>query len=259
MRRNKNKIPKRNVEVLKDLIISDDLEKLGALIELVPSIVNCQFKTQDGGHVCYWTPLCWAVKNGSLNAIQILIEQGADMYYVGCQTLGFQRSSFTAYSLAMSVPYQLKALKKLLELGIAVDQPIASPEVTEEEGGRLSYAGYVTGLHYAVCTYNLPLSQLLLQHGASVHKLDKHGNTALHLACENASSEIIKLLAFYGGIDNSINTDCLSPFGLLWQSMSVTDRTATALDSGQVYRWMTGLGKPLLFTGVRHKPLDLKL
>lgn len=62
-------------------------------------------------------------------------------------------------------------------------------------------------LHSAAAARNLPLVQLLLEHGAPPNAPQQHGWTALHAAAQNGDLEIAKLLIQRGAERNLRNDD----------------------------------------------------
>lgn len=55
-------------------------------------------------------------------------------------------------------------------------------------------------LYWAVFYNNFPITQRLIQHGVDVNKIDKHGRTALHIACYFGFYDISKTLLLHGAI-----------------------------------------------------------
>ena len=67
----------------------------------------------------------------------------------------------------------------------------------------------------------------MLEHGANVEQKNiKQGNTALHIACENADLEAVKILVGHGALMDMANKEKETP-------MSIASRT-----NGEIYAYM---------------------
>ena len=122
-------------------------------------------------------PLYTASKNGQLDVVRSLLDQGSDVN----ETSGIGRRRTALH--AASVEGKLEVARLLIERGAYVN--------VRSRGGT-------TPLHYASVTGNLELSRLLLDHGADLDARTRHGWTALHLASRTGRPRIVQLLVERG-------------------------------------------------------------
>lgn len=96
---------------------------------------------------------------------------------------------------------ELAATRKLLDSGVAVDQP--------DEYGR-------TALMYACNKSRHDVAQLLISRGASVDTREIGGRAwqAIHFACQAGSEPVIRLLLDSGADANSVEALGWTPLGL---------------------------------------------
>ena len=147
---------------------------LSHLLEMGVGTVNRREGTNDA------SPLCYAVKAGSVEAVDLLIEFGAEVVeggggdsplMVACGTKG------------------VVMVKRLLE-------KVAEGDVVKvlSLSGRHGY----TALHRAVLCGNTAAASLLLSKGAPVDAADVFGDTPLIVAAKQNSIPTARLLLLYG-------------------------------------------------------------
>jgi ankyrin repeat protein len=210
-----------------------DLPALRGHVERHPELVNAVDPADDFQEVSL---LCHAVCGGSIDAVRLLVERGAEV----------ERHSGQLLTLAV-VMNRVDLVKLLIEHGADVqrlgllgrlddaERPVADllvahgkkvppwmlpracrPDVSSNElhrvGVLLDYGARLddrdrhgrTALHYAVRGGKLPLIELLLERGAPVDALDEDGLTPLmHLAKTRSRADpvpVMELLAA-GGVD----------------------------------------------------------
>ena len=122
-------------------------------------------------------PLYTASKNGQLDVVRSLLEQGSDVNETN--SIGSRRSALHAASVAG----KLEVANFLIERGAYVNM--------RSRGGWIP-------LHHASVTGNLDVAQLLLDHGSDIEAKTRHGWTALHLASAEGHLHIAQLLAERG-------------------------------------------------------------
>ena len=122
-------------------------------------------------------PLYTASKNGQLDVVQSLLEQGSDVNETS--SIGSRRSALHAAAVAG----KLEVAKFLIERGAYVNM--------RSRGGWIP-------LHHASATGNLDVTQLLLDHDSDIEAKTRHGWTALHLASAEGHLHIAQLLAERG-------------------------------------------------------------
>lgn len=156
---------------------------------LVENGANVNATENDGR-----TPLCLLVKhNGSVDIIKFLIEKGANLNNsCGCTPL------FWAFYIDLYGNPERANL--LIEMGSDVN-------------GCINYCGdsyddMKTPLHLVK---NLSTAKLLIEKGANVNIVDKHGNTPLHLV---RHFPIAKILVEKGANVNAINSNGSTPLHL---------------------------------------------
>lgn len=141
---------------------------------------------------CYTTPILLAAKNGSLEALKILVEHKAEM--------NFQDSLEQGVLYHLIRRHDLDCIKFCVENGLDVNQ---------RHGGRL------TALH-SICTLvsgesgreHLKIAKYLLENGADVDSEDYYGITPF-LDCFGKSSVNLDLVALFieHGADASVKGD----------------------------------------------------
>ena len=123
------------------------------------------------------TPLLFHAKAGNLQAVQTLLELGADLFAKGSH-------SFTALHMASEKSNDPKLVEFLLEKGLDANAKASS--------GSLG----LTPLHLAARSGNMQIVQALLEKGADKNAHSKHYGIPLHSATHwSASHEIIPLLS----------------------------------------------------------------
>ncbi|TMW55228.1 hypothetical protein Poli38472_013119 [Pythium oligandrum] len=167
----------------------------------------------------YETALHLASANGHVKAVEVLLDQGADVFdrknrnrmtalhyaainghvRVVKQLLATSSDNVdvennigqTALHLAV-VNKNADVVRALLEDGKAdVDASSVSFKETQDNN---QVQAKQTALHVASETGQRRMVELLLQYGANVNKWDENGSTALHLACANNHASVVKVI-----------------------------------------------------------------
>lgn len=138
-----------------------------------------------------WTPLLEAVDRGNFNMVRVLLEHGADPYYVA-----FSRKENPIMLSVRSGYYDIVQL--FLDYGISPNFNIEDRSV----------------LHLASDNHHPDIVNLLIDRGADVNVQDNYGKTPLYSAVANRDYNMINLLLSRGASphcqtnnkDPSINT-----------------------------------------------------
>ncbi|XP_071118922.1 uncharacterized protein [Haliotis cracherodii] len=208
-----------------------------AIIELlIAKGANVNMRDNSG-----LTAICHAAEHGTLNSLQILVANGADM---------FVRSSTGETVLHMAVKKYHMPLEKvefLMERGVnvnlldcsgtsplhyaALETSYETVKFLVENGANIQCANDsgTTPLHNAVeSTINRKQKvEFLIKQGADVFAADKNGDTPLHVATDG-SFELLELLIVDLNIDIS-NTDKQGNTLLYRAAMSSRDIKSKAL------------------------------
>lgn len=208
-----------------------------AIIELlIAKGANVNMRDNSG-----LTAICHAAEHGTLNSLQILVANGADM---------FVRSSTGETVLHMAVKKYHMPLEKvefLMERGVnvnlldfsgtsplhyaALETSYETVKFLVEHGAKIQCANDngTTPLHNAIeSTINRKQKvEFLIKHGADVFAADKNGDTPLHVATDGGF-ERLELLIVDLNIDIS-NTDKQGNTLLYRAAMSSRDIKSKAL------------------------------
>lgn len=143
-----------------------DLERLKSKVNADPASV-CSY-SPDG-----FTALALAAYLGQKEAVQYLVEKGADL-----NALAKNETGYTALTGAVSQNHN-EIVKILVSRGAQVDH---------------GYEGGFTPLMHAAFAGNVELVSFLLQNGADPNAKNDEGKTPLTFAQERNNSQIIELL-----------------------------------------------------------------
>lgn len=164
------------------------------------------------------TPLGTAVLGHSKNAMELLIEKGANLEAAmpsGSLLMTAINNYFEEGALIL-----LKSKPELASgeaLRAAVERGFETLTVKLLEAGALEEADAKDPplLHVAASNNNIPIAQALLRHGADIDEQDIRGNTALHQAAENYwHTDMISFLLENGGRPDTQNNAGKTPLGI---------------------------------------------
>ena len=151
---------------------SNDTAKISELLDKNPSLANKE--SEDG-----LTPLGFAAHYGNKDAVQILLECGAEVNAVSHSKIEFIPSN-TALHAAIAGERSLEVIKLLLQYN-------AEPNIFDSNGH--------TALHTAAFHEdNTEIINLLIEHGAKVNMSVEGGSTPLDLAIEQGNDKVADLL-----------------------------------------------------------------
>lgn len=152
------------------------------------------------------TPLQWAVRQGHLSVVVLLIKRGADsniLDFEGCNALHlaaqFGHTALVAYLVAKGMDIDFPGTNGLTAL------MWSCYKVTQVDPTRLlltlgashkqtDYREKNTALHWAVFAKNLTATTLLLEAGADVDTINSRGDSPLTIARKNQSPLFIQML-----------------------------------------------------------------
>jgi ankyrin repeat protein len=155
-----------HIEKIQETKKTTDVAELKISLEEEPELINSLDKNG-------FTLLHHAAYSGNLDAVQLLVKKGADIYAKakGC--------AWTPFFLA-SLQGHLEISEAFIKTGMQLDD--------KDRRGR-------SFIHYAAQKGHRELLELLLQYGARVHSVDAAGMTPLHMAAlcgrHNATSFLI--------------------------------------------------------------------
>lgn len=124
---------------------------------------NIETKQEDG-----WTAFQWALQNGHLEILNILLDKGASI------NEKYFQNNFTALTYSIYNRY-LETAKFLINKG-------ADPNIKDNNG--------MTSLHYAAYIGLPEITKLLLENNATIDCLDARGQTPLMLASYSNKFEV---------------------------------------------------------------------
>lgn len=155
---------------------SGDASRLKAILQLHPHLANAE--NGDG-----LTPLGYAAHFGNRDAVQVLLEHGAEINAVSHSNLSYIPSN-TALHAAIAGERNMEVIRLLLAHQ-------AKTTIFDSNGH--------TCLHTAAFhDDNVELIRLLIEHGADVHAKAEGGETALALAVKQGNHNVAELLRQHG-------------------------------------------------------------
>ncbi|XP_028409515.1 uncharacterized protein LOC114532139 [Dendronephthya gigantea] len=154
-------------------------------LEIVEYLVE-QGADVNGKKTNRWTVLHSAVKNGTVEIVEYLVEKGADVN--GKKNDGWCVMHAAVAKVAIDV---LEIVKYLLENGADVNG--------KDTNGS-------TVLHSAVAGGTLEIVKYLVENGADVHAKDTDGWKVLHTAVTQGRLELVKCLVIKHGADVTLKS-----------------------------------------------------
>lgn len=164
---------------------NDDLDEVKNLIARGKR-VNVRDRNYDGN-----SPLHFAVENGNLEIVQVLLNAGAK--------INFKNSEKRTPLMMLDEDATPELVNLLLRYGAQVES------VDKEKN---------TALIVAASYSSKDVVQTLINAGANVNAVNIQGETALMHAAENGDSEIVRLLLNAGADANARNRDGKTALGL---------------------------------------------
>ena len=160
-----------------------------------------------------YTPLHWACTNGNKDAVEILLENGADMNATSDDgTTPLQGMLNTKVT-----PNTIDVLQVLIHYGTLPDSKnYCFSHIL------LSLARQIQP--YVMCGYGDDLIHVLsklLDTGGDINSSNREGNNALHLACQRQNMEFAKILVKQGCKYDKRNKDGNLPIDLITQDQVV--------------------------------------
>ncbi|HET6328520.1 MAG TPA: ankyrin repeat domain-containing protein [Planctomycetaceae bacterium] len=196
-----------------------DLPALRGYLDRNPEFANAIDPADDFQEV---SVLCHAVCGGSLDAVKLLLERGAEV----------KRHSGKLLTLAI-VMNRVDLVKLLIEHGADVERteflgrlddaerPIADMLIAH--GKRVSAWMLPRACRPDVSTNELHRVTVLLDYGASLNDRGRYGLTALHYAVRGGKLPLIKLLLERGAPVDALDEDGLTPLVHLSKTRSKAD------------------------------------
>jgi ankyrin repeat protein len=153
-----------------------DASRLKGILETHPKLANTE--NNDG-----LTPLGFAAHFGNKDAVQVLLDYGADINAVSHSKISFIPSN-TALHASLAGERNVEVSKLLLAKG-------AQTNIFDSDGH--------TCLHSAAFhDDNVELIRLLIEHGADVHAKVEGGDTALSFAIKQGNHNVAEFLRAVG-------------------------------------------------------------
>ncbi|MFC1794904.1 ankyrin repeat domain-containing protein, partial [Planctomycetota bacterium] len=147
------------------------------------------------------TPLCYAVKTGKMELIQMLVESDADVNAGSwpplCEAVDENNVAIAKYLIVHGADVNAPEGWAALQVAPYVSNNIEMVELLIANGADIN-AGPYTALHAAVDEDRLDIAEMLIAKGANVNSKDNDGRTPLHLAAESADKDIAEMLLAKG-------------------------------------------------------------
>ena len=179
--------------------------------------VNFNQRNENGD-----TAMCFACQMGCTNAVQLLLDNGADINKT-------HKCSWTPTYIACFHGH-VDAVRLLLDSGAAIDKASVMGEtplytacckgyidvvrLLLEKGAEVDKVNLMgeTPLYTACCYDNINVAQFLLEKGAEVDKANNNEETPLFIACKKGHTKIVKLLSGENGANvDKVNSEGTSP------------------------------------------------
>ncbi|KAH0534827.1 putative ankyrin repeat protein RBE_0220 [Cotesia glomerata] len=146
------------------------------------------------------SPLMAAVKENNVELVKFILSRGADPNkLIPCHAT----YAMTALHAAIFTEnIDIKIIQYLLDYGVDVNYPA----IDREKGHEV----YSSPLQYAVHSQDEKIVSLLLSKNADVNFKSKNDGTALHIACSNEISNIVRYLLEYGADVDVVSDDNLT-------------------------------------------------
>lgn len=196
-----------------------DLESLRGQIERNPELVNAIDPADDFQEVSL---LCHAVCGGSMDAVSLLLEQGAEV----------KRHSGKLLTLAV-VMKRLDLVQTLIDhgadarrvglLGRLDDQERPIADLLIANGKKVPDWMLPRACRPDVSSNELHRVTVLLDYGGNINDRGRYGFTALHYAVRGGQVPLIKLLLERGAQPNVLDVEGLTPILHLSKTRSKAD------------------------------------
>ncbi len=198
-----------------DAVNNNDIERIKVLLDADPQLLN--LRNEDG-----MTPLNLAAINGSLEAVTLLLQKGADI------TIGDMDNSQPIHCAAVSGNIQIAEL--LLAKGATVndqDENGATPLVFAAGRRHLDMVRYLIemgadvnhqtsrGMAPIFFAGTPEIAAIILDNGAAVNAQANDGITPLHGAVSRGRLELVRFLLARGADPNLRNAEGYTPLFLV--------------------------------------------
>jgi ankyrin repeat protein/truncated hemoglobin YjbI len=196
-----------------------DLPALRDHVDRNPDLVNANDPAEDFKEV---SPLCHAVCGGSIDAVKLLLERGAEV----------KRHSGKLLTLAVLLN-RVDLVKLLIERGADVqraaflgrlddaERPVA--DLLIAHGQRVPEWMLPRACRPDVSTNEVHRVAVLLDYGASLDDRGRYGMTALHYAVRGGKLPLIRFLLDRGARVDALDADGLTPLLHLSKTRSKAD------------------------------------
>jgi ankyrin repeat protein len=196
-----------------------DLPELRSHLDRHPQFVNAIDPADDFQEV---SVLCHAVAGGSIDAVRLLLDRGAEV----------PRHSGKLLTLAV-VMDRVDLVKLLIENGADVqrvgllgrldDAQRRVSDLLIAHGKKVPSWMLPRACRPDVSTNELHRVKVLLDYGANLDDRDRHGRTALHYAVRGGKLPLVKLLLDRGARTDALDGDGLTPLLQLAKTRSKAD------------------------------------
>lgn len=141
------------------------------------------------------TPLGYAVQEGNVEIVNLLLEKGAD------PNTEFDNHSLLIFAINQEI--KTDKTQKFEITRLLVEKGKADLDISSSEGD--------TPLHIAAGYGNLKLIQSFVEHGADINAKDENDRTPLHKAAIGWNLDVVKFLVHHGANLNSKDDNGQTP------------------------------------------------
>lgn len=227
-------------------VLGGDLPQFAALRNGYKDILLAFFEhgiTPNDRNAGYYgnTMLIEAVREGNLDMMQFLLDQGADMGYTSVRgetplhaAVDAEQPEAALFLLDRGYIIDIKNAKAYSALHLAVEQnKPAMVELLLDHGANieLTEKRRWTPLHIAVDAHHNGMVDLLLKRGAQVNPRDKKGDLPFHIAAEKDFEDLGALLLAAGADCRAANQKGITPLHLTAVNGNITF-TKRVLEAG---------------------------